>query len=496
MIFPAYRLYQTKYKSFLLSPQIVMANPNQPPPMWNQPPPGWNPYMRQPSPYQSAPPGYYPPPQPPPQPQPPQQQAGGGLPYIGARISLISNMNIRYEGILYTIDPVKATVALQNVRCFGTEGRASVPDQEVPASPQIYRFLIFGGNDIKDLHVSDPPAEQQRVQPPPPQQQPPPQIQAQAQPQQPPQQQLQHGPQPSQPPTIDRKQNGVTGQFSGPQQTKAQPNIAQQGQPQQKQQQRQPSKQKQQQQPRAQKGQDSNQQAKPGSGTQPGQPAVRQAAGGKSGRDRTNGNPWAATNSTTQIPGEATPATSTITVASDDSTLVPGTGSFLNQGPGGKGPLVVAVAKMEDFNFTASNQNFDKDAYIKSLVAEAKKKDPDAAESAPTAPASGGADLDSLLQSFSDMEVAEKPMIAPKYDKKKSFFDDITTDSDVRGTVHKEEEFTGEDADTFGDIAKGYRSRHNRYGGGGQRRGGRRRGGGRGGGGMSGGGGGGNFQRR
>ncbi len=35
-------------------------------------------------------------------------------PYLGSRISLISNANMRYEGTLFTIDPVEATVALHN----------------------------------------------------------------------------------------------------------------------------------------------------------------------------------------------------------------------------------------------------------------------------------------------------------------------------------------------------------------------------------------------
>ena len=35
-------------------------------------------------------------------------------PFIGALISLISKAEVRYEGTLYNIDPVKATVALQN----------------------------------------------------------------------------------------------------------------------------------------------------------------------------------------------------------------------------------------------------------------------------------------------------------------------------------------------------------------------------------------------
>jgi len=71
-------------------------------------------------------------------------------PYIGSKISLVSNSEIRYEGVLYTINSQESTIALQSVRCFGTEGR-KMP--EIPASNEIYDFIIFRGQDIKDLTV-------------------------------------------------------------------------------------------------------------------------------------------------------------------------------------------------------------------------------------------------------------------------------------------------------------------------------------------------------
>jgi len=77
-------------------------------------------------------------------------------PFLGCKISLISKSEIRYEGILYTIDPKESTIALAKVRSFGTEDRPC----ERPVAPrdEVFEYIIFRAADIKDLIVDDPPS--------------------------------------------------------------------------------------------------------------------------------------------------------------------------------------------------------------------------------------------------------------------------------------------------------------------------------------------------
>jgi protein LSM14 len=60
--------------------------------------------------------------------------------------------------MLYSINEQNATVALQNVRSFGTEGREKIEPGlafVAPAPDAVHPYLLFRGQDIKDLHVHE-----------------------------------------------------------------------------------------------------------------------------------------------------------------------------------------------------------------------------------------------------------------------------------------------------------------------------------------------------
>lgn len=74
---------------------------------------------------------------------------------IGSHLSLISQHDVRYDGILFSINAQESSIVLQKVRCLGTEDRVTDPSKVVAVSSTITPFVTFPGNEIKDLYVHD-----------------------------------------------------------------------------------------------------------------------------------------------------------------------------------------------------------------------------------------------------------------------------------------------------------------------------------------------------
>ena len=86
--------------------------------------------------------------------------------FIGSRISLISKSDIKYVGTLHEINSDNHTVALENVRSYGTEGRKGNPAEEIEGNDHVYPYIVFRGSDVKDLSIigdAGPQKQQQAV---------------------------------------------------------------------------------------------------------------------------------------------------------------------------------------------------------------------------------------------------------------------------------------------------------------------------------------------
>ena len=66
-------------------------------------------------------------------------------------------------GTLHEISSENSTVALEQVKSFGTEGRD--PENEIPPSDNIYEYIVFRGSDVKDLRIEKDPVKEPVKQP-------------------------------------------------------------------------------------------------------------------------------------------------------------------------------------------------------------------------------------------------------------------------------------------------------------------------------------------
>ncbi|KAG8889626.1 hypothetical protein FRB98_003429 [Tulasnella sp. 332] len=67
-------------------------------------------------------------------------------------ISLVSTSDIRYRGILQQIDHANSTIQLEQVYSMGTEDRRP-PAEFLPSNPKPYEYIVFRATEVKDLVV-------------------------------------------------------------------------------------------------------------------------------------------------------------------------------------------------------------------------------------------------------------------------------------------------------------------------------------------------------
>ena len=80
---------------------------------------------------------------------------------VNSKVSLITNSNIRYEGILVQIKSQDQRLLLKDVKSFGTEGRNKgvneVPTPAADDPTNFYSLVEFQIPMIKELYIIEPP---------------------------------------------------------------------------------------------------------------------------------------------------------------------------------------------------------------------------------------------------------------------------------------------------------------------------------------------------
>lgn len=68
-----------------------------------------------------------------------------------SKVRILTHSNLRFEGTLYQINANEKTIALKNVRNFGSEDREV--EKFVPPNNLIYEFIVFRSTEIQNLIV-------------------------------------------------------------------------------------------------------------------------------------------------------------------------------------------------------------------------------------------------------------------------------------------------------------------------------------------------------
>lgn len=74
---------------------------------------------------------------------------------IGSEITLISNKDIRYTGILEKINQEDSSIIVKQVKSYGTEDRVDDPALKFGPSEQLIAFVQFPGTEIKAIEVTE-----------------------------------------------------------------------------------------------------------------------------------------------------------------------------------------------------------------------------------------------------------------------------------------------------------------------------------------------------